>query len=68
MLPKKVTRSKETLEMERKLEEFLKKPRRPMTREERDEQRLSYVYGNMPVRYGLSKEDVAKILARRHGK
>lgn len=67
MLPKTVTRSKETLELEKKLEELLKQPRRPMTREEVDAQRLSYVYGNMPARRGLSKEDVAKILARRYG-
>ena len=67
MLPKTVTRSKETLELEKKLEELLKKPRRPMTEKERAEQRLSFVYGNMPIRYGLSKEDVAKILARHHG-
>ena len=67
MLPKGTTKSKEILEMEKALDEYLKQPRRPMTRKEVDAQRLSYVYGNMPARRGLSKEDVAKILARRYG-
>ena len=66
MLPKTTAKSKETLELEHTLEELLKKPRRRMKKKERDEQRLSFVYGNLPARFGLSREEVAKILARHH--
>ena len=67
MLPKTTPKSKTTLELENTLAELLKKPRRRMTKEERAEQRLSFVYGNLPSRFGLSREDVAGILARHHG-
>ena len=67
MLPKTTAKSQETRELEHTLEELLKKPRRQMTEEERAEQRLSFVYGNLPARFGLSREEVAEILAKHHG-
>lgn len=39
----------------------------PMTKEEVRRQRVSFVYGQLPVRNTLTREEVAKLLESREG-
>ncbi len=40
---------------------------KPMTKAEKREQRISWVYGNLPFRSKLSREDVARMIDEKEG-
>ena len=49
------------------VEKLVRAAKRKMTSDEIFEQEVSYVYGNMPSRSDLTKDDVRKYLLERRG-
>ncbi len=62
MIPKESSKTGEALE-----KRLRKAASKPMTKDEVREQRISFVYGNLPHNSTLTREEVARILASREG-
>ena len=58
------TGTKPNKELERRLKKAASKP---MTKEEIRRQRISFVYGNMPSRIGITRDQVAELLDKHDG-